>query len=173
MAPRRRISLALAALLVLAGCAGGAVGPEAPSSGQTSTGVTTSATTTIAAKPATETTAPQDCSLDLTASTLSNVSKPANLTRGTARNVAETVESRYQSARVEEHSYFNYHARVESAEQVESGYRVVISAELDYDHREDGTVTHVHRPYTVTYLVTDRQVVRRGEAGVTGTVACW
>lgn len=185
MAPRRRTSLALAVLLVLAGCLGSASAPEATSPGQTPTDVTTSQTTTTAVEPAAETTTRRACSLDVTASTLSNetlsnatflnVSKPANLTVETARNVAETVESRYQSARVEAHSYFNYHASVESVTAVEGGYRVVLAAELDYDSRgsENATVTHVHRPYTVAYLVTDRQVVRRGEAGVTGTVACW
>ena len=179
MASRRRTSLALAVLLVLAGCLGGTSAPEATSPGQTSTEATTSPTPTTA-ETSTETATLEDCSRDANASTLSdatlsNVSKPANLTRGSARSVAETVESAYQSARVEEHSYFNYHASVGSAEAVEGGYRVVISAELDYDHRgnESGTITHVHRPYTVSYRVTDRQVVRRGEAGVTGTVGCW
>ena len=185
--PSRSVStFAVAVLLVVAGCLGGSTVPTFPSETQSVTtspseaqSVTTPTTTveTATATPATPaaTTTARPCSLDGSNATLPAVEAPAKLSAETAGRVAETVESRYQSARVEEHSYFNHHTNVDQLKEIEGGYRVVLGGELDYDHRgnENGTVVHAHRPYTATYLVTDRKVVRRGEAGVTGTVVCW
>ncbi|WP_137283239.1 RodZ family helix-turn-helix domain-containing protein [Halorussus salinisoli] len=174
-------ALSLAVLLVVSGCLGGGFAPSAPTADPSTDVPTTSAPTSDTAtetaptaddtESSTATTRP--CSLDAEANL--TVRKPTTLTAETARQVAETVESRYQSARVEDHSYYNHHVRVSGdVESTADGYRVVLRGELEYDRRggENATVTHVHRPYRVTYRVTDRAVVRRGEAGTTGTVVC-
>ena len=174
--PSRSLStLAVAALLVVTGCLGGSTIPTSQSEAESATTPTTTVETATATPATLATTTVRPCSLDGSNATLPAVEAPAKRSAETAGRVAETVESRYQSARVEEHSYFNHHTTVAQIEEVEDGYRVVLGGELDYDYRgnENGTVVHVHRPYTVVYLVTGREVVRRGEAGTTGTVVCW
>ncbi|UPV73471.1 hypothetical protein M0R89_13070 [Halorussus limi] len=181
MHSRPLAALSLGALLVLAGCIGGGSAPGATGSPSATadTATTDLETSSVSSAPSTattgaETTTRASCSLDANA-TLSSVSKPETLSEATARDVAETVASRYQSVRVDEHTYFNHHTTVSGVESVDGGYRVALKGELDYDERggENATVVHVHRPYSVTYRVTDRGVVRRGEAGATGTVVCW
>ncbi|UPV99516.1 hypothetical protein M0R88_13435 [Halorussus gelatinilyticus] len=185
MHSRPLAALSLGVLLVLAGCAGSGSAPGATDSPSATAGVATTDSETSSVTSATSTASPTtvagtetttraSCSLDANA-TLSSVSKPETLSEATARRVAETVASRYQSARVDEHTYFNHHTTVSSVEPADGGYRVALRGELDYDERggENATVVHVHRPYSVTYRVTDWGVVRRGEAGATGTVVCW
>lgn len=180
MPSRPLAALALAALLVSAGCLGGSSAPtattaETTTSSASSTGATATDAATATRTATAEPTTRRPCSVDSNA-TVSSVSKPANLSREAAAEVAETVERRYQAVRVDEHTYFNHNVgSVTAVERTERGYRLVVDAELDYDRRggPNATVVHVRRPYSVTYRVTDRRVVRRGEAGTSGTVVCW
>lgn len=166
MPSRSLAALSLAVLLVAAGCPGGGATDASPTAETTA-----SAPATATGESTAEATTRRSCSLDGNAT----VSKPANLTAETAAVVAETVESRHRSVRVDEHTYFNHHATVSGVEATEDGYRVVLRGELDYDERggENATVVHVRRLYGVTYRVTDRGAVRRGEAGATGRLVCW
>ena len=160
MRPRSLAPPAVVLLLLVAGCTGSS--PVASETATTDSTATTATTT-------------RPCSLDGTSADYPTVSKPASLTAKSAAEAAKSFESAYQSVRIDSHTYFNHHLSESSVERTDGGFYVSLDGELDYDGRggPNATVTHVHRPYTVTYRVTGRQLVRRGEAGTSGTVFCW
>jgi hypothetical protein len=152
--PARTLAVpSLGVFLVLAGCFGGAsaLGTTVSSSVTVDTTATAGAETNTTAAPTTETTSRKPCSLDGNVS-LSSVSKPTALSDETASDVAETVASRYQSARVDEHTYFDHHVNVISVESADDGDRVVLRGELDHDERggENATVVRAHRRPTTS-----------------------
>lgn len=178
------LALAVACLLVGAGCATG--GPPATASagsrskaddgGTITTAVSETVTTDGSVVSATNDTGadtPAPCTAEPAYPSVRPPARPDEMSSASTKDAAVAYEGPYRRAAIAASAdleYYRFLPNDVTASEVDGGYRVEIRYYVEYGTSggPNGTALDAHRPFTARYTVTARSIDREGTR-----VACW